>query len=682
MILNQFSLGEIGAIFRNSTFPIMLGTAFLLISLAAYFEYRRQAHQALIPLLMATSLLILKALGLFFVNRHIIWNSDLNLERFNWTTWQNALFETVITIGVLYSLHLLIRRRSAARQFLVLNIPIFLVLIALGIGANYIQQQHWVIMGLHLFVMWMNEQLVRKSNDLSDFSDPETPYLVTAVPLLQYYCRTALLANGVFIFAGQGEIWAYLGQIIQAGAYFFFMLFSSHIASIAFWEARDRVAAITRESRVMLELFEAINSSITHAQKIEEVLKVITDSAARTTGATGAALWLYQENKQAFENVCLSGVYPPLRATKNISVYRHDTINQKTSQERFGYGKTYAGIVAESCKALFANDLMTKPNPNVEQTTKDVVDIKSLICVPVIDGDKAIGVIGIVNKDDLYSRFTPSDLSLSEVLAKQTILAIKHFDLIQESKAKILNDRDVSIASQIQQGLLPNQFIEEPRYEFHGFSNPAKGVGGDYFDIMKFDEERFGVIMSDVAGKGIPASLVMVMISTVFRTLANSTRSTKEMAERVNEALCTSVSMDRYATFYYFIVDMAAQEMVYSNAAHGPLLVYHAHEDKFELYDTGGVPVGIARDGIYEERKAKIQPGDILVLYTDGITEAMNLQRDQYSIERLQEQVKLHQDKPVNEMTKLIYADVKAFCGTAPQHDDETLLIVKLKKQG
>lgn len=680
MVLNQFSLTEIGAIFRNATFPIMIGTAFLLVSLAAYFEYRRQAHQALVPLLVATSLLLLKTLGLFFVNRHIVWDSGLNWERFNWTTWQNALFEATISLGVLYSLFLLIRRPKEGRRFLVLNLPIFAGLVALGILASFIKQQHWIIMAIHLFVMWINEQLVRKSNDLSDFSDPETPYLVTSIPLLQYYCRTALMANGLFIFASQGELWAYLGQFVQAIAYFFFMLFSGHIASIAFWSARDKVVAITRESKVTLDLFESINNFITKAKDVQEVLQLITDSAARTTGGTGAALWLYRENKQAFEAVCVSGIYPPLRMTKNISMFRHDTINQKTMVEKFGYGKTYAGMVAESCQSLWVNDLMAKPHPHVEQTTKDIVDIKSLICVPIIDEGKAIGVIGVVNKDDLYSRFTSSDLSLSEVLAKQAILAIKHFQLIQESIAKKVNDRDVSIASQIQQGLLPNQHIVEAKYEFHGFSNPAKGVGGDYFDIMNFGPDRFGVIMSDVAGKGIPASLVMVMISTVFRTLAATTTSTKEMAERVNEALCTSVSMDRYATFYYFIVDMTTSEIMYSNAAHGPLLIYHATEDRFELYDTGGVPVGIARDGVYEEKKAKVQPGDILVLYTDGITEAMNLQRDQYSIERLQAQVKAHQDKPVNEMTKLIYADVKAFCGTAPQHDDETLLLVKLHK--
>ncbi|MBN8216005.1 MAG: SpoIIE family protein phosphatase [Spirochaetes bacterium] len=687
-MLNQFSLTEIGAIFRNSTFPIMLGMAFLLIALAGFFEYRRKNNPAIPLLVAATSILLLKAILMLLVNRHIVWDAGLNWERIPWTAWNNAILEAVTTLAVMYVLFLLIHRKASGRRYLIFNGGILAGIIALGflagsdlVTATWIgNQQHWIVMGTHLFNMWMLEQLVRKSNELSDYTDPDDPHLVTSIGVLQMFCRTSLFANGVFIFAGSSPTVVYLGQATQAVAYFFFMLFSGHLSSISYWESRDRVNAVTRESQIMVELFELINNTITKAKGVDEVLKLITESAARTTTAAGAAMWLYRENKQAFENVSIAGVYPPLRPAKNISVYRHDTINQKTSQEKFGYGKTYAGVVAETREPIHVNDLLDKPHPLVEQTTKDAFDIKSLICVPILDEEnKAIGVIGVVNKDDLYSRFTPSDLSLCQVLGKQTILAIRHFELIQESIAKKVSDRDVSIASQIQQNLLPTEYIEQENYEFHGFSVAAKGVGGDYFDIMNLEPGRFGVIMSDVAGKGIPASLVMVMISTVFRTMAASTSSTKVMAERVNEALCNSSTMDRYATFYYFIVDMNKGEMVYSNAAHGPLLVYHAKRDEFELYDTGGVPVGIARDAAYEEKTAKIDKGDILVLYTDGITEAMNLKRDQYSIERLKEQVKLHMDKPANEMTKVIYADVKEFCGTAPQHDDETLLILKLR---
>lgn len=676
---NAFSISEIGTIFRYHTFPILFGIALLFVALAAFFEYDRNKSKSVQFLLIISVVLLLKQLILFFVSRRIIFSATIKVIPF--TPLHNAILESASILAIVTTLHYLVLRPKLGRTFFLQNGAAFLGLLVVSVLFKVYLPDYITYMAaaMHLHCIFMLEVVARRATQISDFTDPENTYLIKSIPTMNIWLRFALVANLLFIFAPQSPVTDYLAHSVQAVGFFVFVLFANGIASISYNDLRDLVQNTQREFKIVLELFEMVNQNITKANNQLEVLSVIVDSAAKTTNAHASILWLYSEKKSAFEVACMTGVFPPLRPTKDISVYRHDTIVAKTKIEKFGYGKTYAGIVAETRKHIFANDLLAKPHPDVEQSAAGVLDIKSLIVVPVIEGDKAIGVLAVVNKDDLYSRFTRSDLSLLEILAKQTLLTIDHFKLIQESIEKKLGDRDVTIAADIQQGLLPSKYIKKDDFEFHGFSKPAKGVGGDYFDMLDFGNGRYGVLMSDVAGKGIPASLVMVMISAVFRTWGKISDSPKEVAERVNTALCGSVAQDRYATFYYYIVDLKTRSIKFTNAAHGPLLVYHTKRDEFELMDTQGMPLGISPDGVYEEQTGSIEEGDLCILYTDGITEAMNPRRDQYSIDRLKTMIQQLKDKPVNEMTQIIYADIKTFCEGAPQHDDETLVIARFK---
>ena len=239
-------------------------------------------------------------------------------------------------------------------------------------------------------------------------------------------------------------------------------------------------------------------------------------------------------------------------------------------------------------------------------------------------------------------------------------------------------EKDVSLARDIQQDLLPHDFVTTEYFDVHGFSFAQKGVGGDYFDYRKFSDKKFGLIISDVAGKGVPAALVMVMIRSIFRVFGEENIPTDEVIKKINNLISGDVTQERYATFFYFIYDSDKKQIQYSNAANQPLLIYKAKEEDFIELDTEGPPLGITAKAEYEIKHHDVSEGDIMVLYTDGVTEAMNKNREQYGMERLKHIIKKNSKENCEIITKLIYDNIQIFTNETPQHDDMTLFISKI----
>jgi serine phosphatase RsbU (regulator of sigma subunit) len=250
-----------------------------------------------------------------------------------------------------------------------------------------------------------------------------------------------------------------------------------------------------------------------------------------------------------------------------------------------------------------------------------------------------------------------------------------------EKKAKI--DEQLEIARGIQQDLIPSTGIDTDRISIDGFYKAASGVGGDYYDFKEVDSGRYGLIMSDVAGKGIPASLMMIMIRSVFKSLIGSGVSDPgRVVTLMNSTLASDISSDRFATLLFGLFDMKKKTLRYTNAGYGPIMVYKRKEKLCSLVTSleGSFPIGVLDDVEYsEEKPIKLSTGDVLVLFTDGIHEARNEQHKEYGIERLAGIVPSFADKGSKEMANLIIEDVLGFVGNAEQYDDMTLMVMKVK---
>jgi sigma-B regulation protein RsbU (phosphoserine phosphatase) len=251
--------------------------------------------------------------------------------------------------------------------------------------------------------------------------------------------------------------------------------------------------------------------------------------------------------------------------------------------------------------------------------------------------------------------------------------------MYQEVLEKKQAEKEIGVAGEIQSSLIPHSFPDTDKYEMYGFSIPAKGVGGDYYDYIDFGNNKIAMTMFDVSGKGVPAALIMVMIRSILRTIASLDAETKHILERLNDTIAQEIVEDRYATGFYLLYDAEKGLMNYTNAGHGPLILYRASEDTFHFLDTEGMPVGIMPGVTYGQDFVTLESGDLAILYTDGITEAMNLQHEEFGMERLQNVIRTYKRESAREIANKILEEVNRFVGTAPQHDDETLLILKAK---
>jgi len=205
-------------------------------------------------------------------------------------------------------------------------------------------------------------------------------------------------------------------------------------------------------------------------------------------------------------------------------------------------------------------------------------------------------------------------------------------------------------------------------------------VSGDYYDIIGIRKGQILLAVCDVAGKGIPASLVMVMIRTIIHLVAHQPgMHVSRILDIVNWGIAGKVSLDRFATIALLTYDFAQHRLEYSNAAHHPLLIYRAETKTFETLDTDGIPIGLEKKTKYAQINTTLFKDDIVVLYTDGIIEAMNEKGQQYSYESLQQVIEANAELPMEKLKKVIIDDMNRFVGKARQHDDQTFLLMKVE---
>jgi serine phosphatase RsbU (regulator of sigma subunit)/anti-sigma regulatory factor (Ser/Thr protein kinase)/transposase-like protein len=245
--------------------------------------------------------------------------------------------------------------------------------------------------------------------------------------------------------------------------------------------------------------------------------------------------------------------------------------------------------------------------------------------------------------------------------------------------------KEMQVAQEIQHALLPRRFPDIEGYDISTVYRAAKDVGGDYFDFVQIDEDILGIIVADVSGKGVPGSLVMTMIRTALRLEARGNYSPTDILARVNHFVTDDVKRGMFITIFFITLDSAKRTISYASAGHNPMILYRRDSDSCYFLNTRGMPLGIALpDSVsFEESlefdRLKLKKDDMLVIYTDGITEAMNKAGEQYGNDRLIQFIKGHAELSPEEFTRKLDSDLSKFTGGAPQGDDITLVVIKEK---
>ena len=245
--------------------------------------------------------------------------------------------------------------------------------------------------------------------------------------------------------------------------------------------------------------------------------------------------------------------------------------------------------------------------------------------------------------------------------------------------------KEMQVAQEIQHALLPRHFPDIEGYDISTVYRAAKDVGGDYFDFVKIDENTLGVIVADVSGKGVPGSLVMTMIRTALRLESRENYSPTDILARVNKFVTDDVKRGMFITIFFITLDSAKRTISYASAGHNPMILYRKDSDSCYFLNTRGMPLGIALpegvsfEGSLESDRVKLKKDDMLVMYTDGITEAMTKIGEQFGNDRLIEFIKANSELAPEEFTQKLDAELHRFTGGAPQNDDITLVVIKEK---
>lgn len=301
--------------------------------------------------------------------------------------------------------------------------------------------------------------------------------------------------------------------------------------------------------------------------------------------------------------------------------------------------------------------------------------IHSLVCVPMMVKSELKGVLTVYNKKE-GKEFTDDDQRLLAILAAQSAQIVENARLNEKEKLFFKMEQEVRLAARIQSDLLPQSAPSIPGYEVASTNIPAQEVGGDHYDFITIDGQRIAICLGDVSGKGLPASLLMANLQATLRSQAFSDPTPQQCIQRANTLLFQSTSPEKYATLFYCVLDYQKHQLTFTNAGHEfPFLVTRNRE--IHRLQKGGLPVGMMDSFPFEQESRSLLPGDLLVISSDGIAEAMNAAREQFGDERLGELIKQVREGTAVEVMNGIIKAVKDHTGSSPQMDDMTLVVLK-----
>lgn len=428
--------------------------------------------------------------------------------------------------------------------------------------------------------------------------------------------------------------------------------------------------------RQIFNFLQTIGSAMKERSEIERVLDLSVKSIVENTSASSGAVFLIDEYDDVLTLKARHGYFPPPFPVPRAVRNKIGGVEKYLESAKIKLGETIFGEVAQSGESRYIRSVAE--DSRMEQNTRrDELSMSSIIVIPFIVLQRVFGVLGLVKRDE-GDFFSENDFDRAKLFADYVSLILENLFTYIELLEKQEIEREVGIAADIQTKLLPKLLPKIKNAGVSAYSIPARGVSGDYYDIIPLREGKIAMVICDVAGKGVPASLVMVMIRTIIHLIASSSRSTAQIVSWINKGIAGKIDIDRFATLSFFTFDPATGALQYSNAAHHPAMIYRAAAGSVEQLDTDGLPIGIEREARYSQMETRLANGDIIMMYTDGVVEAMDSRGRQYEDERLKSIFVDNASLGAEDLLKVIRTDIDAFVGNAKQHDDQTLMLMKM----
>lgn len=442
---------------------------------------------------------------------------------------------------------------------------------------------------------------------------------------------------------------------------------------------RQQVDFSSRRRRVAMELFHTLGSAFESSITLESLLRSVVAFFMRIAQATGGVAFLVDGSEQALYSISRCGTLGGQLARQAED--RNRGTADPSRLIRFGEG--IVGEVALSGRPVFINDCESDTRLNFLGIGS--IKIKNAMAVPLRFRDHALGVIVVVNRltedGEVGRGFGRFEFQLLEALAVYAATAVYLTISYLEQAQKQRLEFDLSVAGEIQRLLLPQFAPSVTNVTLSGHSRPAYRVGGDYYDFIELGGSRLGVLIADVSGKGVTGALVMAICRSIVHSHARQHAEPAEAIREFHRLLLPDLPEDQFITMTYGILDTRNRQFTFARAGHDPLVCYRADSRTVEIHMPRGSAIGLGRkdrfDSSLEQETLTLGASDAVILYTDGITEALNPLGDEYGTNRLMNLISEKGALGAEELAQAVLKSLQDFEKDTPMLDDQTLVVIK-----
>ncbi len=479
-----------------------------------------------------------------------------------------------------------------------------------------------------------------------------------------YTILTALLA-AIYLLVVEG-----IGRVLLAGRgeeSLFLKIASIFVMAIVFSPVRTRVQALVdralyRDRPDSLATLREVSEELSGMIDLDPLVERLARRIAEVLRVTGVSVYLENPGSGTLVHAVTAG--GGMASASCYAFGLHDHVVDWARERR---GVLPLDRLQESVRF---NRL-----PRAEKQA--LRELGATLLMPLVSGDRLLGLIlvGAKESEDIHSK---EEIGLLQTVATHAAAAVENALFQKESLARARLREELALARKIQENFLPDALPALPEVELSALNVPCEEVGGDYYDfLLPRDESSLGLAIGDASGKGIPAALLMASFQAAFHAEAESHPSPARVLERLNRLIIRQSRSERFVTFFYGLLDRKSRVLTYANAGHNPPVLVR-RDGSTSTLDGAGLLLGVTADSSYENSQIPLAEGDVLLLYTDGVTDELNVQDEIFGIERLEALLSAENGTPLPDLLPVIYRAVADFMGGTPE-DDITLLAIKVR---
>ena len=414
----------------------------------------------------------------------------------------------------------------------------------------------------------------------------------------------------------------------------------------------------TDKLRMLLDITKKISRSL----DLQEVLNLVMDTLDSLIPYDAAGIFVV---KCVDKSAVAEGEEPCVFQAEAVRGYDIDELTNL----HLKLGEGLIGQVALTAEPITSPDV--RKNPNYINARSET---RSEMVAPIISNTEVIGVFDL--ESDELDAYSEDDLQVLGLLASHVAIIIEKVMLTEQLIEKKRLEGQLEVARQVQLELLPARDPQLEGYDISAYNFPTEEVSGDYYDWVQIYDDQIGLVIADVSGKGVPAALLMAFLRASLRAATHVGYSPHISMAKVNYLLWESIERNQFVTAFYGILDVTNKTLTYTNAGHNPPILLKQNGD-LSFIDRGSVPLGMFRDTRYHEYYLTTDPGDVLMLYTDGVTEANNPHGEEFGRDRLAQAVTANRQLGARELISAVHTEVLAWTEGRGATDDVTFFVIK-----